>query len=65
LKQEGYALRSRFSQQMHALGVRPASFSKYCLGASLLYPWLKQNNFKRTHLLVQKIMRGTNHDNAN
>jgi hypothetical protein len=65
LKQEGYALRSRFSRQMHTLGVRPASFSKYCLGASLLYPWLKQNNFKRTHLLVQKIMRGTNHDNAN
>lgn len=61
MKREGLAARSDFVQQMRALGVRPISFSKYCLGVSALYPQLKQNNFKARHLLVQKLMRGESH----
>ncbi len=61
VKREGLAAHSDFVQQMHTLGVRPTSFSKYCLGLSYLYPQLKHNNFKPKHLLVQKIMRGDSH----
>lgn len=62
VKQEGYSTRSDFIQQMRASGVRQTSFSKYCLGASALYPHLKQNNFKQNYLLVQKLMQGASHD---
>ena len=61
VKREGLAAYSDFVQQMRALGVRPTSFSKYCLGVSYLYPELKHNNFKPKHLLVQKLMRGDSH----
>lgn len=61
VKREGFAARSDFMQQMRAVGVRQTSFSKYCLGASILYPQLKRNNFKAKHLLVQKIKRGESH----
>jgi hypothetical protein len=27
--------------------IRPSGFSKYCVGASLLYPALKHNRFSR------------------
>lgn len=56
VKQEKFSLQSDFIQQMRALGVQQTSFSKYCLGASALCPQLKQNNFKKNHLLVQKLM---------
>lgn len=61
VKQEGFSMNSDFIRQMRALGVRPTSFSKYCLGASALYPRLKQNNFKSKHLMVQKVMQGQSH----
>jgi len=46
VKQDGFSNRSAFVQQMHALGVRPTGFSKYCIGVSLLYPEVKHNRFK-------------------
>ena len=61
VKRDGFFAYSDFVQQMRLLGVRPTSFSKYCLGVSYFYPELKHNNFKPKHLLVQKLMRGDSH----
>lgn len=55
VKREGFSAPSDFVQQIRLLGVPRTSFSKYCMGASALYPQLKQNNFKPKHLLVQKL----------
>lgn len=38
-------------------GIRPDSFSKYCLGIALLKGHNKSNNFKRTLNLINKISR--------
>lgn len=46
LKQAGQNRQSPFMIAMQTLGIRPAGFSKYCIGAALLYPQLKHNNFK-------------------
>ena len=46
LKQAGQNRQSPFTVAMQTLGVRPAGFSKYCIGVALLYPHLKHNNFK-------------------
>ncbi len=62
VKREGFTINSDFIQQMRAKGIRQTSFSKYCLGASYLFPYLKRNNFKPRHLLVQKLMQGDSHD---
>ena len=48
LKTAGRPQTSPFAQLMRQRLVRPHSFSKYCIGASLLYPWLKHNRFSRT-----------------
>jgi hypothetical protein len=52
---------SHFIQQMHAANIRPAKFSKYCIGVSALYPTVKHNNFKPQLRLIEKIMRDNNH----
>jgi hypothetical protein len=57
VKQARFSQDSDFIRQMRAMGVRPTSFSKYCMGASLIYPGLKSNNFKPNMRLVEKIMR--------
>jgi len=46
VKQDGFSMDSAFVQEMRALGVRPTSFSKYCIGVSMLYPEVKHNRFK-------------------
>jgi hypothetical protein len=46
VKQDGFSVNSAFIRQMRALGVRPTSFSKYCIGVSMLYPEVKHNRFK-------------------
>lgn len=58
VKREGFSLDSDFIRLIRTWGVRPTSFSKYCLGVSFLYPQLKHNNFKPQHLLLQKLMQG-------
>jgi hypothetical protein len=35
--------------------IRPEGISKYCLGVALLYPGMKQNNFKRKLLKIKKL----------
>ncbi len=55
VKQEAFSLRSEFVGQMRALGVRSMSFSKYCIGVSLLYDQVKRNRFKPQWLYIDKI----------
>jgi hypothetical protein len=43
---------------LHELGIRKRTFSKYCIGVSLLYNWLKHNRFKENLLYVNKLSRG-------
>lgn len=56
VKQEGSAAPSEFIDLMRTQHVARSSFSKYCIGASLLYPHLKYNNFKATYRLINKLM---------
>jgi hypothetical protein len=46
VKQDGFSMDSEFIRQMRASGVRATSFSKYCIGVSMLYPEVKHNRFK-------------------
>jgi hypothetical protein len=57
VKQRHLTQDSDFIRQMREMGVRSTPFSKYCMGASLLYGDLKSNNFKPHLRLVEKIMR--------
>ncbi|MBN1121371.1 MAG: polyphosphate polymerase domain-containing protein [Anaerolineae bacterium] len=58
VKQERLSMDSEFIQQMRALGIHPTSFSKYCMGACMLYDDLKSNNFKPNLRQVQKVLQG-------
>ena len=58
VKQEGFDRQSDFIQQMRGMGVRPSSFSKYCMGVASLYDEVKKNNFKPQMLQVGKLMQG-------
>src|SRR5690606_31532923 len=55
VKQEGYSRQSHFVQQMHMVRAHQMSFSKYCIGAAMHYPHLKQNNFKPIFLRMHKL----------
>jgi len=61
VKQARFSQDSPFVQLMRTNGIRPTSFSKYCIGTSLLYPHLKSNNFKRHQMLVKKLSTVTRH----
>ncbi|MER2598790.1 MAG: polyphosphate polymerase domain-containing protein [Caldilineales bacterium] len=61
VKQDGINRHSAFMQQMRAMAVRDGGFSKYCVGAALLYPAIKHNNFKDKLLLVEKLTGGPAH----
>jgi hypothetical protein len=43
---------------LHAMGIRKRAFSKYCIGVSLLYHWLKHNRFKENLLFVGRLSQG-------
>jgi hypothetical protein len=55
VKQEHLSRQSCFVQQMRRLCVYPLNFSKYCIGAALHFPSLKQNNFKPVFLRMRKL----------
>ncbi len=57
IKQSGHCKHSEFFQLLRTLNVRPMSFSKYCVGLSLLAPQVKHNHFKPHHVLLGRIMR--------
>jgi hypothetical protein len=49
---------SEFVRLMRAYHVRATSFSKYCVGVSLIYPAVKHNRFKAKQRLVERIAQG-------
>jgi hypothetical protein len=49
---------SEFIQTMRRLHVRETSFSKYCVGVSMLYPEIKHNKFKAKQRLVARLAQG-------
>jgi len=61
VKQESVDRGSELIAQMRALGLRPASFSKYCVGLAMLRPEIKHNCFKPAIRRVDHIMRGDIH----
>jgi hypothetical protein len=58
VKQEHRSPDSDFIQQMRKAGIHSTSFSKYCMGATVLYDHLKSNNFKPGLLRMQKVLQG-------
>jgi len=55
VKQNKNSRNGAIFNSLRANGLRPESFSKYCLGISLLQQHNKFNNFKRTINLVNKL----------
>lgn len=52
---------SEFVRVMRHHHVRDTSFSKYCMGVSLLYPDVKHNRFKAQQRLVARLTAGADH----
>lgn len=61
VKQDGLDRNSAFVRQMRTMAIASTGFSKYCVGAALLYPQLKHNNFKDKLRLVEKLTGDDNH----
>jgi len=55
VKYQGARHASEFVRLMRVLHVRDTSFSKYCMGVSLLYPDVKHNKFKAKQRLVARL----------
>lgn len=60
VKYEGHRQDSQFIQLMRRLNVRETSFSKYCIGVSMLYPEVKHNKFKAKLRTVARLAQGGN-----
>jgi len=58
IKYEKGVKNSPVFQVLHTLGVRKRAFSKYCIGVSLLYHWLKHNRFKENLLFLGRLSKG-------
>lgn len=56
VKQAGHLCTSPFVTLMRQYGIRKSSFSKYCVGVSLLYPNIKHNKFKITQRRIAKAL---------
>jgi hypothetical protein len=56
VKQDGFSMDSEFVRQMRALGVRATSFSKYCIGVSVLHSKVKHNSFKPQLRQIAKLL---------
>lgn len=56
VKRHGRDRASAFVQQLHAAGVQPTGFSKYCIGVALLFPQIKHNRFKPKLRIIQQLM---------
>jgi hypothetical protein len=55
VKQDKYSINSDVIQVLRKHKVRSNSFSKYCIGTSMIYPHLKSNRFKSKILLINKL----------
>ncbi len=58
VKQGKFDSHSPFVQMMASHRVQQLSISKYCLSTAALYPNIKQNNFKKKQLRLNKIIYG-------
>ena len=58
IKYEKGIKNSTAHQAIHAMGIKKRSFSKYCIGVSLLYTRLKHNRFKENLLYLTRITNG-------
>ena len=58
VKQPRFSVHSAFIQQMRQAGRRPVSFSKYCVGVALAYPYIKRNKFKPLLIDIQRLILG-------
>lgn len=61
LKQDRVDRTSAFFRHMRSLGSRPTGFSKYCVGAVLLYPQLKRSQARPKLRMLAKLARGDRH----
>lgn len=61
VKQPHFSVHSVFIQKMREMGYRSTSFSKYCVGIALAYPYVKRNAFKPLLLDIQKLVLGVAH----
>lgn len=55
---------SEFVRLMRVHHVRGTSFSKYCMGVSLLYPDVKHNKFKDKQRLVARLSQGVDYEHC-
>lgn len=55
LKQEGANVSPLLRDAFHLVGMLPVSISKYAIGTALLFPELKQNNFKHKIHFIHKL----------
>jgi len=58
VKQGGRKEQSPFIQLMRETHIHPNSFSKYCMGVTLLYPAVKANRFKKKQRQIAKVLEG-------
>jgi hypothetical protein len=56
LKQQGPNLSPFMRDAFHQAGMLPVSISKYAIGTALLFPELKQNNFKHKLHFINKLV---------
>lgn len=61
VKQARIDLSSPFMLRLRALGLRPAGFSKYCMGVGLLRPEVKHNRFKPRLRALRRLDEGVGH----
>jgi hypothetical protein len=61
VKYQGARHASEFARLMHLHHVRETSFSKYCMGVSILYPDVKHNRFKAKQRLVSRLTQGASY----
>lgn len=62
VKQDGCSRVSPFREHMRALRIHPQGFSKYCIGASLLYDYVKKNSLKPKLLWLERNSIGVSHE---
>jgi len=58
VKMDSQVRKSPFMVQMHLLHIPTNSFSKYCLGASMIYDNIKKNALKPKMLWIEKMSKG-------
>lgn len=64
VKQDGIDRNSDFIRHMRSIGVREMSFSKYCIGVSMVYSGVKHNRFKRKLDIVHRLTHPELHQDA-